>query len=142
MIDLPARKRRCHDEAQQIAEASATSHPVRSRASVAWIGAGIAAVGLVTNVVGANKQASAISDANAANQSAQAQQNSGAWGNYLLTRGIAPTTPPTPGVIPSAGQYTAVNSRLPLWANVTSSNGPKRWVKSGTPAPATTLALA
>lgn len=103
--------------------------------AMGWIAAGSAVLGVVGNLVGSSQQASAISDAADKNAAAQRDQNNAAWANYLMTRGIAPTGQVTAGVLPAAGSYNAVNSRLPLWANVTSSNGPQRWVRKGTPAP-------
>lgn len=103
--------------------------------TMAWIAVGTAVVGGIASVAGENAQAGAISDAADKNAAAQRDQNNAAWSNYLMTRGIAPTGQVTAGVLPTAGSYNAVNSRLPLWANVTSSNGPQRWVKKGTAAP-------
>lgn len=75
----------------------------------------VAAAGTAASVYGANKQASAVSDANAANQATQAQQNQASWNNYLLTRGVYGNNAPT-GTIPQGAQ--AVNTKLPLWATV------------------------
>lgn len=107
--------------------------------SSVWLGVGSIVLGAATNLIGANKQAGAIEDANNANLAAQAGQNQNAWNNYLLTRGIYGGGNTPTSQIPT--NPTAVNAKLPLWATVNVSNGPKRWVKTGTVAPATTLAL-
>lgn len=100
--------------------------------SMAWIAVGTAVVGTATNLYGANKQAKAIEASNASNQEEQDKQNNSAWASFLLGKGVAPTTPVTAGVMPSAGNYTAVNTRLPLWASMNTPTGASRWQKVGT----------
>lgn len=90
----------------------------------AWIAAGAAVAGVGAAVYGANKQAQANKDATAANQASQAEQNQSAWNAYLAGKGVAPTTPVAAGVYPTAGNYNAVNTRLPLWATVNQTVGP------------------
>lgn len=102
--------------------------------------AGVAGAG--ASVYGANKQSDAQSAANAANTAAVASQNQEQWNNYLLERGVNGNNAPT-GTIPTNAQ--PVNAKLPLWANISASNGvPQggRWVKAGTPTPATGFTLA
>lgn len=82
---------------------------------MSWIAAGTAILGTGASLYGANKQAKANSAAQASNERQQAEQNRLAWANYLMTRGIDPAGAQT-GVVPSSGR--AINSRLPLWANV------------------------
>lgn len=77
-----------------------------------------AVVGAGIGLIGANQQKKANEGAQNQNLAAQASQNDSQWGNYLMTRGIAPTSPTTPGVLPQEGQYKVVNSRLPLWMTV------------------------
>jgi hypothetical protein len=74
---------------------------------------GVAGLGLA--VKGQSDQKKANAAALAQNQSSQDTQNQVGWSNYLMTRGIAPTGPVTPGQLPGPGQFKAVNSRLPLW---------------------------
>lgn len=88
-----------------------------------WVAVAVTTVGVGANLVGQNAQKKANNAAIAANQNAQTTQNNAAWTNYLMSRGIAPTSPVAAGVLPGAGQYRAVNARLPLWANV-GSTGP------------------
>lgn len=85
--------------------------------SEVWAAA-IAVAGVGASVYGTQQQKKANARAQDANAAAQQQSNEIAWSNYLLSRGIAPTVPVAPGQIPEAGQYRAVNSRLPLYANV------------------------
>ncbi len=100
-------------------------HPRFSHATWVAIAVGGGAVlGAGVSLIGMNKQGQANSAANQANQSAQNQQNQSAWSSYLMTRGIAPTGPVTPGVIPAAGNFQAVNTRLPLWATVSQTTVP------------------
>lgn len=101
--------------------------------------AGVAGAG--ASIYGADKQASAQSDANAANTAAVASQNQENWNNYLLTRGVQGNDAAT-GTIPTGAP--AVNAKLPLWANVNISNGVpsgNKWVKAGTPTPQTNFTL-
>lgn len=76
------------------------------------IGAGVSAGAAI---YGANKQSKDNKAANAQNAESQAEQNRIAWANYLMTRGVNPAGAAT-GQLPSNPQ--AINSRLPLWANV------------------------
>lgn len=107
--------------------------------SMLWVGIGSAVLGAGASIYGANKQAGAIQDANQQNTALQQQQNNSAWVNWLMSRGVAPTSPVPAGVMPAPGGYTAVNTRLPIWATmpksrttmVASSNLPavQRWKK-------------
>lgn len=78
-----------------------------------------AVIGAGAAVYGSSQQRVASNRANDANQRMQGEQNSAQWNNWLISRGMAPTTPVAPGEMPAAGNYSAVNTRLPLWANVT-----------------------
>jgi hypothetical protein len=93
------------------------------------------AIGAGATMYGANKQAKANQAAQNQNAAQQDKQNRAAWGNWLMTRGLAPTTPVEAGVMPTAGNYKAVNTRMPLWATVnfspTGGSG-MRLVKKGT----------
>lgn len=90
---------------------------------------GIGAGGIGASLYGANRQAGAIEDANAANQRSQAEQNAAQWAAYLMTRGVNPTGART-GQIPANPQ--AINARLPLWANANFATGKSGWRKKGT----------
>lgn len=70
--------------------------------------------------IAANKAAKAQDKAMAANQAANDEANRVAWVNYLMSRGIKPKGNVKPGEIPT--DYEAINSRLPLWANLTIPN--------------------
>lgn len=83
-----------------------------------WGALTVAAIGAGASLYGANKQNIANNKAIDANVKAQDTQNAAQWTNWLMSRGIAPTSPVAAGVMPTAGNYTAVNQRLPLWANV------------------------
>lgn len=63
--------------------------------------------GSALGLMGANKQAKAIENTNQANLQAQKESDRENWDRYLLTRGID-----------AKKGNAAVNSRLPLWANV------------------------
>lgn len=110
--------------------------------SAATVAAVAAVAGAGAAVYGASSAGSAQSSANASNQAAVDANNQANWNNYLLTRGVVGNSAPT-GTIPTGAQ--AVNSKLPLWANVDISNGlpggSNRWVKAGTPTPATNFTL-
>lgn len=82
------------------------------------VGVGSMVVGAGVSMYGANKQRQATKDAQKANQTEQDKQNNAAWVNYLMQRGIAPTSSVETGVIPQAGNYQAVNTRMPLWMTV------------------------
>lgn len=88
---------------------------------MSWVAvavAGSAVIGAGASAYGANKQSKDNAHAQDQNLSAQASQNNAAWANWLMSRGIAPTTPVDAGVMPGSGAYQSVNTRLPLWANV------------------------
>lgn len=91
-------------------------HPRFSYATVAWVGAGIAGAGLLTNLYGANKQ----SKDNARTQDLNAQQIREAdlnqWKSYLIQRGLNPTGVTQFGAVPT--NAPAMNTRLPLWATM------------------------
>ena len=97
--------------------------------SMAWIAIGTAVVGAGTSLYGANQQQKANKAAQDQNIAQQDKQNAAAWTNWLMTRGVAPTSPVTAGQMPSS--YTAVNTRLPLWASINQPTGPSRWQKVG-----------
>lgn len=105
-----------------------------------WGSIAVGVIGAGASLIGAGQQADANASAQAANQAAQAEQNRSAWANYLMTRGLYTGGSAPTGVIPTSG-VTAVNSRLPLWANVNISGAPKKWVKAGTASPAGRFSL-
>lgn len=80
--------------------------------------AAAAVVGAGATLYGSAQQRKANSQAQDQNARLQEQSNSAAWSNYLLSRGISPTVQLAPGQMPQQGEYRAVNSRLPYWANV------------------------
>ncbi len=83
-----------------------------------------AAVSLGTAAYGASEQRKANNKAMDQNATLQGQQDSSAWSSYLMSRGMAPTGKVTPGVIPAAGQFKIVNTRLPLYATAPLGLGP------------------
>lgn len=96
---------------------------------MSWVAVAVAAIGAGTTLYGANKQAKANAAAQNQNIASQDTQNQAAWGNYLMTRGIAPTSPVQPGVLPQPGGYQVVNTKLPLWATIKNTpqvTAPKR----------------
>ncbi len=104
-----------------------------------WIPLALAAAGTVAGVVGANKQAKAVSAANATNDARLAQQDQSAWNAYLLSRGVNPAGSTT-GQLPANAE--AVNFKLPLYAkaNFTVPGAQKTWRKKGSTIPVGTLA--
>ncbi len=87
-----------------------------------WVALATAAIGAGTAVYGASQQKKANQQAQAANAALQDKQNQSAWDAWVMTRGIAPDGS-APGVLPTNGR--AVNTRLPLWANVSTTPGGK-----------------
>lgn len=85
-----------------------------------WIGLATVAVGAGSAIYGANQQKKANQAAVSANQANADQTNQSAWNSYLLSRGVNPAGAAT-GTIPTNGQ--AVNTKLPLWANVSRPSG-------------------
>ncbi len=83
-----------------------------------WVGIGSVVVGAAGTLYGANAQKTANNKAMDANVAAQDKQNNSAWTNWLMSRGIQPNSPVQAGVTPGPGQYTAVNTKLPLWATM------------------------
>ena len=71
--------------------------------------------GLAMAYKGQKDQKKANAAANATNEANQTEMNRIGWSNYLMQRGMAPPTNIQPGVIPQAGQFKAVNTRMPLW---------------------------
>lgn len=108
--------------------------------SMAWVAVGTAVLGAGTTLYGINAQKKANQATAETNAETQDKQNRAAWSNWLMTKGIAPTTSVEAGVMPTAGKYTAVNTKLPFWANVTYGSlapgskvgGGIRLVKKGT----------
>lgn len=99
-----------------------------------------AAAGVGATLYGANKQAKANQSAQNANIAQQDKQNDAAWTAWLMSKGVQPTSSVTYGTMPAAGASKAVNTRLPLWANVNfstsspgTSGGGIRLVKKGAP---------
>lgn len=96
--------------------------------SMAWVAVGTAVLGAGTSLYGANKQAHDQRAANDANRAAVDSSDRYAWNNYLMQRGVYGGNAPT-GTIPGAQPGGAVNTRLPLWANLRTNSIP------GAPAP-------
>lgn len=69
---------------------------------------------------GAKKQGDAVDAATDANVAAQDKQNQSAWNNWLLTKGLDGNNAAV-GVIPANAK--AVNTKLPLYANVMAGPG-------------------
>lgn len=103
--------------------------------SMMWVGISTAVLGTGAQLYGANKQAKAVEAANKQNAELQAQQNQSAWNAYLMSRGVNPNGAAT-GSIPTNPQ--AINTKLPLWANVTRTNGASPRLAMSPPAAATT----
>ncbi len=78
-------------------------------AAAGIIGAGAA-------IYGANKQSKTAKETNAANREAVGQADQSAWVSYLLSRGLDAGPNTAVGEIPTNAR--AVNTRLPLWANI------------------------
>lgn len=76
----------------------------------------VGAAGVGTALYGANKQAQAIKDTNAANSASVAAADKSNWNNYLLQRGLNTNGTAATGMIPSGA--APVNTKLPLWANI------------------------
>lgn len=112
--------RRLHSRTEdEERDGNAGIHPRFSYAS--WVAAAVVGSGLIgagTALYGANKQSQDNRAAQDQNARLQQDQNNAQWTNWLMTRGVAPTSPVTAGVMPTAGNYTATNTRLPLWANI------------------------
>lgn len=90
---------------------------------MSWVAAaviGSAAIGAGVSAYGANRQSQDNRAAQDQNARLQQQQNDASWTNWLMTRGVAPAsgTSFTAGTLPGPGQTRAVNTRLPLWANI------------------------
>jgi hypothetical protein len=117
MIDL-RRKFRARSEEDEMALQTLNAHPRFSHATMMWVGIGSAALGAGASIYGASQQRTANNRAQDTNARLQQQQNDQAWANWLMTRGVAPTSPVAAGVMPTAGNYRAVNTRLPIWASV------------------------
>lgn len=131
------KQRRRHRSEEDELRGDLAHHPRFSYATwVAAAVAGSAVLGAGVGLYGANRQSQDNARAQEQNAQLQREQNNAAWVNWLMTRGIQPTGKVETGQVPQAGQYTAVNTRLPLWAtiNVQSSPGPLKVVRRGTPA--------
>jgi hypothetical protein len=91
--------------------------------SMAWVAVGTAALGAGTALYGANKQSQDQRSANDSNRAAIEAADRNAWNNYLMQRGIYGGNAAT-GTIPGMQPGGAVNTRLPLWANLRMSSQP------------------
>lgn len=118
MIELKKRLRKMRSEDDAFLE-GVTVHPRFSYASMAWVAVGTAVLGAGTSLYGANKQSKDNKAAADQNARLQREQNNASWANWLMTRGVAPTSGVEAGVMPTAGNFNAVNTRLPLWATMT-----------------------
>lgn len=94
---------------------------------------GAAVIGAGVSLYGINQQANENASAQAANQAAQATQNQESWNNYLMERGLNANGSAPTGVIPTTGT-TAVNTKLPLWANVSLGSNTSPAFTGATPA--------
>lgn len=93
-----------------------------------WLAAASLIAGAGASIYGANKQSKDNAKAADENARLQQQQNDQAWANWLMTRGVAPTSAVAAGVMPTAGNYRAVNTRLPIWASVSPTRTPVQGV--------------
>lgn len=89
------------------------------------------AVPALTSLIGSNKQAKAVKEANATNDARLAKQDQSAWNAYLFSRGVNPGGAAT-GTLPTTAE--AVNFKLPLYARAafTKPGATKTWRKKGT----------
>jgi hypothetical protein len=83
-----------------------------------WIGIGTAAAGLLSSGIGANKQSKADAAARDLNYRAQQEAEQQNWARWLASRGIAPGPETQTGVIPGTVEGQVVNTKLPLWMNL------------------------
>lgn len=91
-------------------------------------GAAALIVGTGVSMIGANSQGKADAHAQDLNQQAAAETERQNWVKYLQTRGVyAPDA--ASGTIPGRTAGQAMNTRLPLWMNVTN---PTQGVPQGT----------
>lgn len=90
----------------------------------AWAAVGIGAAGIGTSLYGANKQSKDTAHAQDLNLAAQKESERQNWLHFLMQRGINPD-PNTPnGVVPGVPTGGAMNTRLPLWANIDPASVP------------------
>lgn len=99
-----------------------------------WIPIAATALGIGASLYGANKQSKDNASAQAQNAALQKEQNNAQWANWLMSRGIAPTTPVDAGVMPTEGNFRAVNTRLPIWATMTRPTATTNQGAPGSPA--------
>lgn len=118
MHSLNLRNRRHKSEGDEL-RGEQPSHPKFSRATwVAVAVGGSAVLGAGVSMYGANRQAQDNRAAQDQNAALQRDQNNASWTSWLLSKGIQPSSPVTAGTIPTAGNFTAANTRLPLWATM------------------------
>ncbi len=86
--------------------------------SMMWVGIGSAAAGLIGTGIGANKQSQSDAAARDLNYRAQKEAEQQNWARWLASRGIAPGPDIQTGVIPGTVAGQVVNTKLPLWMNV------------------------
>jgi len=97
-----------------------------------WVAAAIggsALLGAGASIYGANKQAKAIASANAANQASEAEAARQNWVNYLMQRGVMPSSSTQTGEVPTNLQV--VNTKLPIWATMRNGSGGIRRIVRG-----------
>lgn len=99
--------------------------------SMMWVGIGSTVLGAGASLYGANKQSKDNQAAQDQNARLQQEQNNNQWVSWLMSRGVQPTGPISAGTIPQAGQFKAVNTRLPLWATMTPKPAPQSTVGRG-----------
>ncbi len=76
------------------------------------------AAGAITSAAGANKQAKTDAHTRDLNYQAEQQAEQQNWARWLASRGIAPGPDIQTGVIPGTVAGQVVNTKLPLWMNV------------------------
>lgn len=93
---------------------------MRHHTWVATAVAGSAVLGAGVSMYGANKQSKDNRAAQDQNAQLQREQNNSAWQSYLMARGLNPMGAAA-GTIPQGAP--ALNTKLPLWANVRLTSG-------------------
>jgi hypothetical protein len=102
--------------------------------SFAAVAIGTSVAGMGLNYMGARKQAKEnrrTQDANAAADAEAQRQN---WARYLMQRGIDPGAGVETGAVPINAR--AINTRLPLWMNVSRASPTAAPMVSGSAIPA------
>ena len=115
MHTLKRQRRRVRDEHDEIE----MEHPRFSYATYGLIVAGgTALIGTAANMYGANKQSKADAEARRLTYAAEQEAERQNWARWLASRGIAPGPEIQTGVIPGTVAGQVINTKLPLWMNV------------------------